>query len=75
VALAIVNALFDNSEDFNTDDARMTFAKDQLNNLAFLYSKAEGDDKSVSSVLLMYSSIRTLMSMSGRPTVVYSGVK
>jgi hypothetical protein len=49
-ALTIVNALFNNSEDFNTDDARVTFAKGQLSNLAFLYSKAEGNDKLVCSV-------------------------
>jgi hypothetical protein len=75
VVLAIVNALFDNSEDFDTDDARVSFAEGQLKNLAFLYSKADGDKKSVRSVLRLYERIGVLMPVSGRPTVVYSTVK
>jgi len=32
---------------FNTDESRADFAEKQLMNLAFLYQKADGDDKSV----------------------------
>jgi hypothetical protein len=46
-ALAIVNAFFDNNDEFKTDQAHVDFAENQLRHFAFLYSSSTGDDSSV----------------------------
>jgi hypothetical protein len=46
-AIAIVNAFFNHHSTFDTAKARTDFAVKQIKNLAFLYHKAEGDDKTV----------------------------
>jgi hypothetical protein len=54
-ALAIVNAFLDHHEEFNSDDARAEFAETQLTDLAFLYEKATGEDKTVTKFQLIIS--------------------
>jgi hypothetical protein len=46
-ALAIVNAFFSSHRSFDANEARVDFAQHQLKNFAFLYQKADGDDKTV----------------------------
>jgi hypothetical protein len=48
VALTFLSAFYRNNEGFETDDARIEFARDRIENLKFLYEVAEGDDETVS---------------------------
>ena len=48
-ALTFLNAFFINNPRYDTDEARVTFAKERLENFKFLYEFAEGDDRNVRS--------------------------
>ena len=48
MALTFLTTFYQNNEGFETDDARIEFARDRIENLKFLYEAAKGDDDMVS---------------------------
>jgi len=56
-ALAMVNNFFDSDKEgrYDTDERRQEYASAALHGYAFIYSKAEGDDPSVSGVIYFCS--------------------
>ena len=55
-ALAVVNNFFDSDKEgrYDTDELRQEYASAALHGHAFIYSKAEGDDSSVSAVIYLF---------------------
>jgi hypothetical protein len=72
-AIAAVNDFFEaNKNDFPTNETRQVFAKEVVENLAFLYSNTESDEPSASPTFPLKRFVFGMMTIIHRNTKAYS---